>query len=414
MWVLEKLVEKDEAAQEGLGDPAVFLGAGDAEGEEEIVAKAVSSGRGAEAFSTEMDERAARVSMDKTAANEFDALFGDYRGVDIFSAGTSKTMAGAEMPPRLFPDTFAYTEAMLQRLAEPNEEVFDAAPDVDRDSRVISLSIPDDMMSDGGLGYARTDEVDDCYMPVEAVGKGNTIELSDRADVINTAIEQAKTEEQSWPRVQYLWDGHPILNWFGDRAETFFPEMSAPLCNLRGGLAEGEVAVILHGAIPNELGAPVVDCWAAVTLRKGRVTGVESIGEFVDRTGLSGSVPNKGKPDEKLVTEALAPAVDAFQSHLVTLRKQRQAEIDRSLDAALDRLARLEARFRAQLELKFADASDDASQLTIQQRRQKTRRENRSAEIDAMFEDFAAWHKSRRRMADDPNPFVAIKAVFVG
>jgi hypothetical protein len=270
------------------------------------------------------------------------------------------------------------------------------------------------MMSDGGFGYARTDEVDDCYMPVEAVGKGNNIELSDRADVVNTAIAQAKSEEQSWPRVQYLWDGHPILDWFGDRAETFFPEMSAPLCNLRGRLADGEIAVILHGAIPNELGAPVVDCWAAVTLRKGRVTAVEPIAEFVARSGVSGSIPNKGKPDEKLATDALSPAVDAFQSHLVTLRKQRQADIDRSLDTTLERLARLDARFRAQLELKFPDAPDNGSGLTVQQRRQKSRRQNRSAEIDAMFEDFAAWHKSRRRIADDPNPFVAIKAVFVG
>src|SRR5690606_25415442 len=32
MWVLERLVGKDEAAQAGVGDPAVFLGAGDAEG----------------------------------------------------------------------------------------------------------------------------------------------------------------------------------------------------------------------------------------------------------------------------------------------------------------------------------------------------------------------------------------------
>ncbi|MBR1331741.1 DEAD/DEAH box helicase [Bradyrhizobium ottawaense] len=413
MWVLEKLVEKDVAAQEGVGDPAVFLGAGDAEGEEEIVARAVSNGRGAEAFAAEMEERAAHVAKDKRVDDEFDALFGDYRGVDI-SSGTSTTAPDAEMPPRLFPDAFAYTEAMLQRLAEPNEEVFDAPPDVDRDARLIKLSIPGDMMSDGGLGYARTDEVDDCYMPVEAVGKGNIIELSDRADVINTAIAQAKTDERSWPRVQYLWDGHPILDWFGDRAAMFFPEMSAPLCNLHGRLAEGEVAVILHGAIPNELGAPVVDYWAAVTLQKGCVAGVEPIGEFVVRTGLSGSIANRGKPDEQVATEALAPAVDAFQSHLVGLRRQRQLDIDKSLDTTLDRLARLEARFRAQLELRLADTTDDSARLTIQQRRQKSRRQNRSAEIDAMFEDFVAWHKSRRRMADDPNPFVAIKAVFVG
>ncbi|MCA1412673.1 DEAD/DEAH box helicase [Bradyrhizobium sp. NBAIM20] len=414
MWVLEKLVEKDQAAQDGVGDPAVFLGAGDVEREEEVVARAVSDGRGAETFAGEMDQRAANASRVRTVDDEFDALFGDYQGVDSSLAAPTTSASRVEMPPRLFPDTFAYTEAMLQRLAEPNERVFDTAPDVDQTARIISLPIPGDMMSDGGLGYSRTDEVDDRYMPVEAVGKGGTVELSDRADVINTAIAQAKTDERSWPHVQYLWDGHPILDWFGNRAETFFPEMSAPLCNLRGRLAEGEVAVILHGAVPNELGAPVVDCWAAVTLRNGRVTGIEQVSDFVARTGLSGSIPNKGKPDEETAARTLAPAVDAFQSHLVKLRKERQAEIETSLDATLERLAGLEARFRADLDMKFADVPQNGSQLTIQQRRQKTRRQNRAAEIDTIFADLAAWHSSRRRIVDDPNPFVAIKAVFVG
>ncbi len=59
MWVLEKLVAKDEAAQAGVGDPAVFLGAGDADGEEAVVAEAVATGIGAEAFERQMDARAA-------------------------------------------------------------------------------------------------------------------------------------------------------------------------------------------------------------------------------------------------------------------------------------------------------------------------------------------------------------------
>ena len=41
------------------------------------------------------------------------------------------------------------------------------------------MRLPDDMMSDGGLGYARRDdEVDDRYMPVEAVRPGGIIEMT--------------------------------------------------------------------------------------------------------------------------------------------------------------------------------------------------------------------------------------------
>ena len=68
-------------------------------------------------------------------------------------------------------------------------------------------------------------------MPEEAVGAGDQVELTDQAQVINRAIDHAKMQERSWPTVQYLWDGHPILEWFADRASTFFPEI--PLLSRR-------------------------------------------------------------------------------------------------------------------------------------------------------------------------------------
>ncbi len=59
MWALERLADKDCAAQIGVGDPTVFLGAGDAEAEEAVVAEAVFEGIGAEHVEAQMDARAA-------------------------------------------------------------------------------------------------------------------------------------------------------------------------------------------------------------------------------------------------------------------------------------------------------------------------------------------------------------------
>jgi superfamily II DNA or RNA helicase len=412
MWVLEKLVEKDTAAQKGVGDPAVFLGAGDAELEEAVVAEAVSAGIGAEAFGVQMDERAAgRVpSVDE----ELDALFGDYAGIDHSKAAATSAVSANEAPPRLFGDAFGYTRAMLQRLAEPREGLFHATPAIDEQSRLIRMRLPADMMSVGELGYARADEVDDRYMPVEAVGPGGLIELTDRANVINAAIDQAKTQERSWPTVHYLWDGHPILGWFADRAETFFPERSAPLCSLRPRLVPGEVVVIIHGAIPNVLGGPVVDRWAAVSVRDGKVAGIETVMDFVSRVGLTGNTPNSGVLDVDAAHEALTPAVDAFQTYLVESRKARELEIEGGLNAVLDRLSHFEARFRHQLKLKFPDVPKPSGELSISQRRLKNRRDNRAAEIDQLFDDWASWHGRTRQMETDPNPYVEIKAVFQG
>ena len=331
LWVLEKLVEKDIAAQKGIGDPAVFLGVGDADLEEEVVALAVNAGVGADAFEAEMDSHLEEARRAKSVGDELDALFGDYTGVDHSSAPGEATIVQDETPPRLFPDTFTYSRSMLQRLAEPSEGIFETPPDIDLDDRLIRFRIPKDMMSDGGFGYAHSDQVDDRYMPVEAIGNGGLVELTDQIEVIDAAIEQAKTQERSWPTVQYLWDGHPIFGWFGERAEIFFPERSAPLCSLRGRLNTGEVAVLLHGAIPNAVGAPVVDRWAVVTLKGGQVLKIETVGDFVARVGLAGKTPNNDAPDPALAGSVLGQAVNAFQSYLIEHRRMRAADIEESL-----------------------------------------------------------------------------------
>ena len=67
-----------------------------------------------------------------------------------------------------------------------------------------------------------------------------------------------------------------------------------------------------------------------------------------------------------------------------------------------------------QLSLKFSDLPVDSGELNALQRRQKIQKENKAAEIDQLFDDWAAWYKRTRQIVADPNPFVQIKAVFIG
>ncbi len=415
MWVLEKLVEKDQAAQDGVGDPAVFLGAGDADLEEEIVAEAVANAIGADAFDREMESNALEaggVAHD----DDWDVLFGDFSGVDHSAASAADLTATDTYgnPPRLYPDTFSYSTDMVQRLALPEENGFRTAPKINSGERVISIEIPDDMKSNGSFGYAKEGDVDDRFMPVEAVGKGNRIELTDRIDVIDAAIQQARTDERAWPSAQYLWDVHPILSWFSDRAENFFPNRGVPVCGLKGRLASGEIAVILHGAIPNQVGTPVVDLWGVVRIKDGLASPVETVGPFLDEIALAGDVPNRQDADIALARKALPKAVDVFQSHLVAARRAKAAEVESSLDAVLDRLAQFEARFRQQISFDFSDVTENGNSVSIAERRRMKRRDARSADIDEMFGDWERWFRETSEMVDDPNPYVDVKAVFVG
>jgi superfamily II DNA or RNA helicase len=412
MWVLEKLVAKDEAAQEGVGDPAVFLGAGDAEGEEAIVAEAVAKGIGDAAFEAQMNARAEDAAAHMSIDDEFAALFGDYaEPVAVEKAAVASADQG---PPRLFKDTFSYATAMLQRLSRPEESALPQAPRISADERLIQLGIPADMRARDGFGYASEGAVDGRFMPEEAVGPGDRIELTDRTAVINQAINDAKAQERAWPIVQYLWDGHPILEWFADRASSFFPEHAAPVTPLAGRLAPGEVAVILHGAIPNANGAPVVDLWAAVIRSPDDKLRIEEIGAFLARARLAEDTPSRRLDDLSAAKAAIPVAVDRFQTHLVELRKAREADIQRDLDAVLGRLAALEARFRAQLTLRFGDAPADEAPMSSAEKRRLTLRRKREMEIDRLFQDWTEWFERTRKMVADPNPHVDVKAVFVG
>ncbi len=410
MWVLEKLVAKDVAAQAGVGDPAVFLGAGDADGEEAVVAEAIASGIGAEAFERQMDQRAAEVTNHMSIDDEFAALFGDY-AVPAPSEVITSTDQG---PPRLYPDTFTYARAMIERLSRPEDSLFSEMPRINVQDRLIQLTIPDDMRARDGFGYASEGAVDGRFMPEEAVGPGDRIELTDQAGIINQAISDAKAQERAWPIVQYLWDGHPILEWFADRASTFFPEHTAPVAPLIGRLPPGEVAVILHGAIPNANGAPVVDCWAAVIRSNDGTVRIEEVDTFLARARLADETPSRALEDLSAARALIPIAVDRFQSHLVDLRKAREADIERDLSAVLDRLSALEARFKAQLMLDLGEQLPNEAELTPVEKRRLTIRRKRELEIDKLFHDWTEWFERTRKMVADPNPHVDVKAVFLG
>jgi len=412
MWVLERLVAKDDAAQVGVGDPAVFLGAGDVAGEEVVVAEAVATGIGPDAFEAQMDARVAEAETQRTLDDEFAALFGDYAAPA--NPNPEAVIAPDMAPIRLFRDTFAYVTAMIGRLSRPEEGVFSSAPTVSQNERLIQMTIPDDMRARDGLGYASEGAVDSRYMPEEAVGTGGRIELTDQAQVINRAITVAKMQERSWPTVQFLWDGHPILEWLADRANTFFPEHAAPVSQLSGRLAPGEVAVVLHGAVPNANGAPVVDCWAVVVKASDQSLRVETVQEFVSRTRFAEDTPSRSVDDIVFAREAIPAAVDRFQTHLVELRRMREVEIEGDLDVVLDRLATLENRFREQLSFNFADVPVDEEDLRPSERRRLIIRRSKEQEIERLFQDWTEWFERTRRTVDDPNPHVDVKAVFVG
>ena len=432
MWVLEKLVEKDLAAQKGVDDPAVFLGVGDAEGEEEVVAEAVASGEGADRFEELMDrnvaERQSRAGSAEESPEEdkaailFGAFMDDAETIDYADAsepGTRDSTTAGDRP-RLYDSTFNYAANALGRLArEGKHRLLAREPEIDPESGVIRFEVPESMKATDNFGYSSSSDVDDRYMPREAVTKGKIV-LTDSRETMNADIENARFDERAWPEKQYLWDIHPVLKWLYDGTDQLFERGSAPLCRLPESLESGQVAVLLHGAISNRVGTPIVDSWGIVrvTLRDqldfdvGRVERVE---DFFRETGFGRRISNRGNADPDTARDALGPAIAEFRRHLLDLRSERFDRLEEFRIEHEQRLAEFKRRFSDKLVSDFGEAVEDEGRaVTIQDRRRRKRREERERKIRDIFEDWENWFQDNCEIVEESSPHVEVKAVFQG
>ena len=401
MWVLEKLVAKDEAAQEGIGDPAVFLGAGDADGEEDVVAEAVAKGIGAQQFDAEMDKRAKASAAEQTSES-WDLLFSEYE-----TKATPPPPLEVK-PPRLYQTTFSFVSDMLQTLAQHGTKDLR----IDDQEKIIRLTLPDELKATDTFGYTDRGEVDDRYMPPEAVGPGGRIELTDQAGTVTEAIKQSRAEERAWPSLQYLWDAHPLVNWLGDRAEALFAHGEAPFCEVQQGLETGETGILVHGAIVDGLGHPAIDRWAVILFKGGEFSRIDTdVSAFLTGVGFSGDTPNAARAESPTPSHLLETAVDRFQTELAKARRARQAELDNVAENIRARLAKFKDRFNSQLSLKFGDSSGTENGSGAD-RRKLGRKAKQQQKIETMFQDWERWVTVSCKLADDPNPHVDIKAVF--
>ncbi|MCX7201329.1 MAG: ATP-dependent helicase, partial [Burkholderiales bacterium] len=129
------------------------------------------------------------------------------------------------------------------------------------------------------------------------------------AEAIESA-RQAKAEEDTWPKLHYLWPQHPIMEWLGDRVLTHFGRHRAPLL-LSPHLEPGEQAFIMMSLVPNRKGQPLLVDWRVATRRFGAPGAgefvLESFDVFVARARLkAGKLPNPGQnPGLAQVTQSM-------------------------------------------------------------------------------------------------------------
>ena len=400
--ILEILQTKDDQANKNLGDPGCFLNVYDPEKEVTKVSEMMAEGVSPEDFKAKLDAaEVAAQANDLTSIDSGELLLQLCNQADAAAAeGQAKKLSTdfiAE-PPRLFGTAqqgsdYLFAKTALQQLSIPTPI---AAFTIEDSSQTLTLTAPLDLQDRLKL-----------TLPVEARNPDHRYTLCGDRLAVARAIEearQARAEEDTWPKIHYLWPQHPILDWLSDRVLTAFGRHRAPVIQC-GQLGDTEQAVLLMGLIPNRKGQPLLVEWRAAVWN-GASWNLEELAAFLARTGLkAGTLSNRAQTMDTSVLQARLPqAVAAMRSHMVHRQESFSASMTQRLAGTLAELERLQERQFEQLELRLA-ANQQAEQF------KRTRREQRTQQIRRVFDEYRQW--VRDTMTTEPQPFLQVLAAVV-
>ena len=395
--ILEILEKKDEQANFNLGDPSAFLNVFDPDKEAEKVTSFMVDGLTPEQVETTMDAAAASDSD-----NEADWMMKLFGGGPAEGAGASGTgqgtatggsLAHITKPTSLFKGDYHYTKTALTQINQPEMLCQWTAHDAEQ---IIAITAPLDLQD-------RLRQ-----LPREAQAANDLYSLCGDPQRMATAIEdarQAKAEDDTWPKLHYLWPQHPVLEWLGDRVLTHFGRHRAPVLQ-SAKIRPGEQAFILMSLVPNRKGQPLLVEWqVACRVGESRAFALEPFETFVQRAGLNaGSLPNRGRSEAlaaatQALQTALPDAVATMHANMLNLQGQFAAHSALRLRDTLQNLEQLQKKQIVQLTLRLEGQIETVK---------RSRFERRSQQIGRVFDDYRQWVKDT--LTTEPQPWIQVLA----
>ena len=371
--IIKILIVKDEQAVKNIGDPSTFMGVFDAEEEVRITAEAVEAGKTATEFEQSLDASIAPEDEDEF---DFFALLDQEPEV---SEEEEATTVCSQMPS-LFTDDYHYAIAALKaiQLEEPLQLTRDDQ------NQYLELTLPQELRQQ----LSR--------LPKEIIpDQDEPLQLSGKKEKVAEALEAARRAENSWPKVQYLWELHPFINWLNDRGVTIFGRHKAPVITLETLEPPDEAIFIISGVIPNRRGQPLINQWLGIVFVGGTFARSEDLETTLKRTQLGHSpLPNAMSEIAPNLSEMLPEAVEKAKEKIMAERDRFEQTLNQQLQEQLDRLEALRTKHTEQLELKF----------TNEQQKSKEK-----SKVERMFDDYLNWVEES--MTTEPVPYLKVIAV---
>lgn len=383
--ILERLIEREQAAHKNLGDVAWLLDLHEAELEEEHVAEGIQEHKPAEEVVPE-DGR---------------APVADAGGLLAHLMAPRKDEQPKEVVERreergLFGSSLSYAKEAFEELCANDKRI--EAPEVREDRGTIRLVAPEDLRR-------RFD-----FLPPELRDPNWEVRLSTDPESVQDAYARARDAQDNWPEWQLFWELHPVSEWLNDRVLSCFLRHEAPVLRLRQGLAPDEVVVVCQGVISNQRSQPMIVSWFGVRFPGGPEGdySVQPWDALRDACGLDGGVPNPGDLDAGAIQPYVEPSVAAAREHLASLRTERNQELASRLRTELRKLEAWKAKALAAV---AEEARGIEEKRTLRSHEQK-RFEDQRHEIEDQVKKRREWIDQGLRTV--PIPYVRVAAVFTG
>jgi hypothetical protein len=231
--------------------------------------------------------------------------------------------------------------------------------------------------------------------------------LSADKNAIQREIKRSRKDEKAWPRVHYLWELNPVVDWINDKLHAAFGRHEAPVLEMPSVLKPGETIFLMSGLIPNRKSHPLIHRWFGVCFQDSQPSFVEPFEAIIEKTGIgTRDFPNTGNEIVFDHIKALMPeAVEKARDWIRQRRKEFENEINEKLNQHLNALERLRKKQHHQLELQF-EGSRQHEKIVHSRKEQKRR------SIDKIFDEYLNWIEDT--MTTEDNPYIQIISVFKG
>lgn len=376
--ILEVLINKDEQAQLNIGDPSEFTGVYDQESEENQVASVIAESTfdGADILAAMFDTNIASDNNDSPLA---------FMGEPQVSQDESEV----KTLPSLYSSNVEYAKQVLE-LAKRNGQSIEYNVTA---SNLLSITAPKELKQRFEM------------LPEEIRPENDQFLLTENVTEMNKAIEASRGDQHAWPKIQYLWQLHPVMQWLNDKVLSHFGRHQAPILRMPQHLAANTDVFLLSAVFPNRKSHPVINDWTVITFENGEYKNLQPFDDFLQQHNLADiTLSNPGNANGEARLQAMLPkAIDKAAQHFSNVRDVAMEKIDDKLVHQLEILENLKTKHIKQLEIRFDD---------ITQTRVANQKQTEQERVTKLFENYEAWIKDT--MTTEKQPYIQVVSVFTG